>query len=203
MASVGKCLLFYLKYPAEMDRLYWEDEPDVAGLPDADRNLDKIRLVGDAACRDAADLLEACVPGVEQHFRSISKVVDRIRRNAEHSWDFEFRVRTKPADRRFTIGTTLSEDRKALIPWVWCPGSRKAEEEVIRILGRGSTDITSALDWYRGSVALPAIPIPIPERWDDLVAREPLVAQVQQAFASFTRDEVKAIAAVANRRGEA
>jgi hypothetical protein len=202
MASVGKCLLFYLKYPAEMERLYLEDEPDVSGLPDADRNLIKIRLVGDTACREAADLLEACVPAVEQHFRSIG-LVQRIRRNAEHWWDFEFRVRRKAADRRFTIGVNIIEDRKCLLPWIWCPGRRKAEEEVMRILGRGSTVVVSALGWNRGSVELAEIPIPIPERWDEPVAREPLVAEVQQAFASFTRDEVKAIAAVANRRGEA
>ena len=37
MANLGKCLLFYLKYPAEMARLYHAEEPKVEGLPNPDR----------------------------------------------------------------------------------------------------------------------------------------------------------------------
>jgi hypothetical protein len=69
MANLGKCLLFYLKYPVEMERLYEAAEPKVEGLPDPDRTLQKITRVGDAAYREAVELLEACVPGIDEHFR--------------------------------------------------------------------------------------------------------------------------------------
>ena len=72
MAILGKCLLFYLKYPAEMERLYEPEEPKVEGLPDPDKLLQKIRRVGATASREAADFLELCAPRIEQHFRGIS-----------------------------------------------------------------------------------------------------------------------------------
>jgi hypothetical protein len=57
VGNLGKCLLFYLKYPAEMERLYEAEKPNVKGLPNPDQILKKIKLVGDAASREAADLL--------------------------------------------------------------------------------------------------------------------------------------------------
>ena len=59
MANFGKCLLFYLKYPAEMDRLYETDEPDVDDLPDAESLMERISIVGDTASREAAAKLTA------------------------------------------------------------------------------------------------------------------------------------------------
>ena len=53
MAEVGNCLRFYLKYPAEMERLYDTDEPVTDGLPNPDETLGKVRRVGDAASREA------------------------------------------------------------------------------------------------------------------------------------------------------
>jgi hypothetical protein len=49
MATLGKSLLFYLKYPTEMERLYEAEEPNVKGLPNPDQVLEKVKLVGDAA----------------------------------------------------------------------------------------------------------------------------------------------------------
>src|SRR5690349_16708749 len=60
MATLGKCLLFYLKYPVEVDRLYEADEPNVEGLPNPEQVLERVRRVADAANREAAQLLEAC-----------------------------------------------------------------------------------------------------------------------------------------------
>ena len=78
MTNLGKCLLFYLKYPAEMERLYGVDERTWRGCPTPDRVLNQIWRVGDLACREGADLLEACVPGIEAHFRTIS-TIERVR----------------------------------------------------------------------------------------------------------------------------
>ncbi|MFI5366207.1 MAG: hypothetical protein ACHQ4J_11340 [Candidatus Binatia bacterium] len=202
MANLGKCVLFYLKYPAEMKRLYEAEERKVDGLPNPDRVLEKIKLVGDTACREGAVFLETCVPGIDEHFRAIS-AVQRIRNNLEKTWELRFKVAPRKAtDRRFEIGVCIDSNRAALIPWVWCRGGRRAEDEVVRILGRGIKSATLP-EWYSGSVGLREIKIPIPERLEEPVECDALVAQVQQAFVSFTARDVEAIAGIASNRGEA
>ena len=200
MANIGKCLLFYLKYWTEMERLYEPDEPKVDGLPDADRILEKVRAVGDVACREGAELLEAFATGIEAHFRPIASV-ERVRNNLENMWELKFRVapRRMPK-RRFAIGVTV--DHTGLFPWVWCRGGRRTEDQVVAALGRGTRTSVLGTDWWAGTVTLANVSIPIPDRLDVLVPVEPLVTQVQQAFSSFTADEVKAVAAIASGRGD-
>jgi hypothetical protein len=206
MANLGKCMLFYLKYAAEMERLYPPpedpDDPKVEGLPDLDLVLEKIKLVGDKANREVAEFLEICIPGIDEHFRAIS-AIQRIRNNLEKMWDLSFKVAPRDAtDRRFEIGVYIDRNRAALIPWVWCRGGRRAEDEVVRILGRGIKS-TKFPDWDPGSVGLTEIVIPIPERLEEPVECDALVAQVQQAFESFTARDVEAMAGIASNRGEA
>jgi hypothetical protein len=201
MANVGKCLLFYLKYPAEMERLYEADEPNVEGLPDPDRNLERIRLVGDIALREAAELLEACAQGIEALIRPIC-TIERVRNNVEKTWELRYRMAASDdTGKRFEIGVLIRVDRQAVIPFVWCRGGRSAEDAVVGIL-RQPAKLAKPSDMAAGCVMLAEIPIPFPERFDEPIPREPLIAQVHQAFTSFTQDEVKAIAVIANRRGE-
>ncbi len=201
MANLGKCLLFYLKYPAEMERLTAK-EPKVEGLPNPERVLEKINLVGAAANREAAEFLKSCVQGIEEHFKAISAPVQRINNNLEKTWDLSFKVAPKEApDRLFRIGVCIDTDRRALIPYVWCSGGRRTENEIFhRILSRGIN--AAALKWGAGSVGLAEIKILIPERLEEPVACDSLVTKVQEAFASFTAQEVEAIAAIASNRGE-
>jgi hypothetical protein len=200
MAHLGKCMLFYLKYTAEMERLYESEKPKVEGLPNPDQVLKKINLVGDTAKREVAEFLETCVPGIDEHFRAIS-VVQRI--NTRDIWGLSFKVAPKKApERQFWIGVYIDRDRAVLMPWVWCRGGRRAEDELVRILGRG---IKSARlpGWDSGTVGLMEIKIPIPERLEEPVECDSLVAQVQQAFASFNARNVEEIAEIANNREEA
>jgi hypothetical protein len=90
--------------------------------------------------------------------------------------------------------------RQALIPWVWCRGGRRAEDEILRILERGFK--SASREWSSGTIALMEIKIPVPERLDEPVACDPLIAQVTQSFASFTAQEVRAIVTVAGNRGD-
>src|SRR4051794_16511319 len=109
MASLGKCMLFYLKHYTEMERLYEPDEPDVDGLPDPDRTLEKVWAVGDAACREMAEFFGAFIPGVEAHFRQISNI-ERVRNNLENMWELRFRVTPKRSPNRdFEVGVSLGE----------------------------------------------------------------------------------------------
>jgi hypothetical protein len=202
MATLGKCLLFYLKYAAEMDRLYETNEPKFEGLPNEEQVLEKIKLVGDTACREGADLLEACAPGIEKHFRAIS-AIQRTRNKLENTWGLKFQVApSKTKGRSFEIGVDIMERRATLVPWVWSLGGRWAEDEVIRVLG-GKRIKAATLGWGSGSVGLTEIKIPIPEQLEEPVASDSLVAQVHEAFASFTAQEVKEIAALSARRQEA
>jgi hypothetical protein len=194
MANLGKCLLFYLKYPTEMERLYETEEPDEKGLPDADQVLEKIRLVGNAASAEAAELLETCAPGIEEHFRGIS-VFRRSPNNLENTWDLQFTVSpTKARERRFFIGVSIDPKRRALIPWVWCRNAGVAEDEIVRILGRGMKSKT--LGWNLGAVGLTEIKIPMPEKLEEFVVCDTAVSEVEQAFKCFTGQEVKELAAL-------
>jgi len=201
MANLGKCLLFYLRYLPEMDRLYEAAEPKLEELPNSDRVLEKINLVGDAACREAAELLEICASQIEEHFRKIS-TVQRIRNNLEKMWELRFQVAgTKGTSRGFEIGVSLEPRRAALVPWIWARGGRLAEDEIIRILGRGIN--AAKLDWDSGAVGLEEIKIPIPERLEEAVTCDSLVAEVQQVFARVTAQHVKEIAGLSRDREEA
>jgi len=201
MANVGKCLLFYLKYPAEMERLYEATERKLEELPNSDRVLEKIDLIGDAACREAADLLEICAPPIEEHFRKIS-IVQRTRNNLAKMWELRFQVAgTKGTSRGFQIGVSLEPRRAALVPWVWCRGGRAAEDHIIHILGRGTN--AAKLDWDSGAVGLAEIKISIPERLEEAVTCDSLVAEVQQVFARFTAQHIKEIAGLSRDREEA
>ncbi len=73
---------------------------------------------------------------------------------------------------------------------------------MVRILGRGLKSTTFP-DWDSGSVGLTEIKIPIPERLEEVIECDSLVAQVQQAFALFTALEVEVLAGIASNRGEA
>jgi hypothetical protein len=201
MAEVGKCLLFYLKYPAEMERLFRAEDPKLEGLPDAEKTLEKIRRVGNAADREAADFVESCAPGIEQRLRTITSV-RRIRSNPEKTWGVKFRVgSTVAASKSFEIGMHIHDGRASLVAWLWCPGGRRLEDELIGVLGRGSRAST-VLGWSYGGVVLAEVKIPIPETFEEPGSRDSLVAKVQQEFAAITATEVEAIAAIANRRGE-
>ena len=70
---------------------------------------------------------------------------------------------------------------------------------MVRILGRG----IKVRGWESGTVVLAEIKIPIPERLEEPVECDSLVAKVQQAFASFTERDVAAIDGITSNRGEA
>jgi hypothetical protein len=196
MSNLGKCLLFYLKYSADMERLYEADKPKVEGLPDPETVLNKVRHVGDTANREAAELLDLCGPAIEDRFRSIS-AVRRKRNNVELTWDLEFRICAKrAAHRRFLVGVGIDPEKPALIPWVWCRGGQRAEDEMVQILGRWIK--SDRLGLPSGLIGLTDIHIPVPENWEEAVACAPLVAQVREAFAFFTAQEVKAIISLAS-----
>ncbi|MFM9967472.1 MAG: hypothetical protein ACKVQK_03575 [Burkholderiales bacterium] len=202
MANLGNCMLFYLKYAAEMERLYEAEKPKDEGLPEPNRILEKIKLVGDTASREVAEFLEFCALGIEAHFHAISDV-KRVRNNLEKTWGLDFWVGPKDAtDRRIEIGVNIIPNLVAVIPWIWCRGGRRAEDEMVRIMG-GRIKHCKLPGWESGTVVLDEIKIPLPARLEDSIERESLIAQVQHAFAAFTEQDIAAIDGIASNRGEA
>lgn len=84
MTSLGKSLIFYLRYPAEMYQLYerpeYEDEaPDMTDLEGAEHIREMTNTVGAAAYQQAADFLKACAMKIEDHFRALGNVKFAVR----------------------------------------------------------------------------------------------------------------------------
>ncbi|MBI3409334.1 MAG: hypothetical protein HY040_13400 [Planctomycetes bacterium] len=208
MAKLGRCLVFYLKYPAEMNRLYWDpretdENPDVSGLSDAENVLPMIKRVGDAACHEAAALLDECIGRIEPQLQSIGNA-RRGRDNLERTWSVQWRLSPKKQDARtFYVGLYIDEAKCALVPWVWCRGGRRVEDEVTKILGRGiqgrSFDSTMNAGFVALGLAKVELPAP-PHEFD--VEQEAVVAGVCENFSTLTAADVKAIARIAAKSSE-
>lgn len=192
MAKLGKCLLFYLKYHAEMWQLYEEEYPDVDGLSNPEEVLEKVQLAGDVAYREAKDLLESCAKEIEPHFKKISDL-SKIHKRGD-DWQIEFWItpkRAKASDREFMIGVEISVERRTLIPWVWRRGGRRAEDQIIRILGRG---MNPPKTWDSGTVILKEIQIPTPDDLSKPIESDSLIKQIRDEFERFEEKDVTAIA---------
>lgn len=193
MTNIGKCLLFYLKYSHEMEHFYdYEGEaPQIEGAENPRELLKRIKTVGDAACRDASELLETCAAVIEQHFRATG-AIQRVRGNPQTTWQVKFRIAAKvPGPWQFEIGIHIDCDRASLVPWMWCKGRRTIEDELIRVLGRGKKGSTMGL--YPGNIALKEIRIPVPDRLEQLVSADPLVDELRSEVEVFTSDVIKKI----------
>jgi hypothetical protein len=101
MTPLGKPLVFYLKYRAEMDRLdcdptYYEgEETDLTGLDDAKHVREMVRTVGAAADEQAVDFLELCGKGIEDHFTGLKIATlagKRTRAYVVRTWEWGTRV---------------------------------------------------------------------------------------------------------------
>jgi hypothetical protein len=217
MTQLGKPLVFHLKYMAEMNRLYGEpeyggEEPDLTGLDNAERVREMARTVGAAAYQQAADFLELCGRGIEDHFIGLGVATlanKKKRASVVSDWSWKTRVQVPSArDGWFVCGVFLTappEVRISLekdacgivVPWLSAKGGRKGEDAVCNVLGgwphsRGVEGVGEE----RGMVALACIPVKAqpPESFD--VDREQLVTEVMKTFARIGAEQTKAIANV-------
>src|SRR5258708_719063 len=125
MAQLGKSLVFYFKYWHEMTRLCKSEVGELEGLPDPETTREMAQQVGTKAYRQAADLLEACAPDLEQHFKSIGQCARRTSRKiVERKWLIEFNIWPKykrtPARPKMMAGVSIERlDKPRVIPWSW------------------------------------------------------------------------------------
>jgi len=197
MAAVGKSLVFYFKYWTEMHRLCETEGGDLEGLPEPDKTREMAQEVGSKATRQAADLLEACTPGLEEHFNSIGrcqritsrKIVERKRSLRYNIW-----LQRKPAKPRMEAGIDILRlDKPEIIPWIWRVGGDESEKRLEHILQQKVKVRSQEVDWPAGTIGLDRIPL-LPDSLPGFdLEREPLLQQVQRAFKAFSNQDLEAL----------
>jgi len=216
MTPLGKPLVFYLRYMAEMNRLYGDptyyggEEPDLTELSDAEKVREKTRAVGAAAYEQVADFLELCGKGIEDHFTGlgIAKLEKKkSRAYVIRNWEWGTRIYVPSVpDGWFWCGVSITAPPEVhismennacgvVVPCLWSKGGRHGADVVWSILG-GWADSRwgEGLVNEKASVALARIPIKAqpPESLD--VDRDLLTAEVLEVIARIGAKETKDIA---------
>jgi hypothetical protein len=215
MTPLGKSLVFYLKYMAEMNRLYGHveegKEPDLTGLDPAQQVLEMARTVGAAAYEQVADFLELCGEGIEDHFASLGiATLDKKKNRAfvkkRWSWSIDVGIVnggwfscgvwvTAPPEVRIPLDTDVCG---VVVPWLWSKGGRKGEDAVGVILdGWPHSRAGEGLVEDRGTVALACIPIKAQPPGSFDADCDPLIAEVTKTVAQIGAEQTKAIASLA------
>src|SRR5258708_5453484 len=105
MTPLGKPLVFYLKYMAEMNRLYGlleeGEKPDLTGVDDAEQVRVMARSVGAVAYEHVVDFLELCGKGIQSHFESlgVATLTNKCRRAyiiSKWAWKTKVHVSSVP-----------------------------------------------------------------------------------------------------------
>jgi hypothetical protein len=216
MTPLGKPLVFYLRYMAEMNRLYGNlkegEIPDLTGLDDSEQVRKMVRTVGAAACEQVADFLELCGKVIENHFTGqgiVSLANRRKRASVINYWSSEARFRvssgsggefsrgvwiTAPPEVRISLAKDVYG---VVVPWLWSKGGRKGADAIWKTLG-GWADSRAGdgLVEETGTVALARIPIKAqpPESFN--VDGAELIAAVMKTITRIGADETKAIASL-------
>lgn len=209
MTPLGQSLVFYLKYPTEMRRLYYQSDAAehahaLDGLEDTQQVLDMVRGVGDAAGKEAAEFLEECARQAQEVIAASARLTTRLssrRATMEREWFCEIKVYAAgQTTSAFRAGVSMWSSPAITFPWVWVPGRNAGEEALARILGdRAHSRSGKGLVEDAGTIALARIPL-LPEGHTGFEAdRDPLTAQIRQAFAAITGGEWEAIAAFCQR----
>ena len=214
MVALGKSLVFYLRYMAAMNRLYYPaeygSEPDMTTLDDAERVREMAGIVGESASNEAANFLEALGKELETHFNGLKIATLRRKRSrafAKSYWDWGARVYVSSVRNGwFACGAQLTappEVRISLdngvcgvvVPWLWSQGGRKAADMARTILS-GRIDVRAGEGVFDGDNAVALALVPIrpqpPDSFD--VDREELLGEVMKVFARIGRKEAQAIA---------
>lgn len=213
MTPLGKPLVFYLKYMAEMERLYGDleedEEPDLMGLDDAEQVRERVRAVGNTAGEKVADFLELCGRKIEDHFTGVGATLNNKRKRYAvlRDWCWWVQVRIPSVcEGGFSCGVWVSDPPEVsispekdvcgvVVPYLWIKGGRKAAYSVRKILGGWAHSCGGeGVADDKGTVVLACIPIMAqpPESFD--VDREKLIVEVMKIIARIGAEHTKAIA---------
>lgn len=205
MAPLGKCLVFNLKYPAEMDHLFWKPEygdekPDLRSLDDAENVRAMAHIVGSQAAEEAGSFLGQCAEQIAEHWRAlkVGKVTGQSRRQKMATqWEFQGRLRVKSSKGvSIWYGAVMEEVRARIVPWLYARGGREWEDLAMSTLGKKRAHSRSGDGAVseRGTVALACVPL-LPEGLQGFdVDRDPLVAKVVACFTAIGAKDVVTLA---------
>ena len=195
MNMVGKALLFYMKYAAEMEQLYQgagEDKNLVlegADIKDREQIEKMARVVGDAASRDADEILDACKEPIEVNLGRCGKF--RLINSPERYWQRKWNLFSRNNSQRLIeVGIWIEPKASALLPWIWCKTSRRARNEIIEILNCKADQSNAQHSDWGGTVILDNIKFDVLD-----ISLETLIQRAVAAFA-FSASQVDAIAAI-------
>jgi hypothetical protein len=204
MATLGKAITFYLRYPAEMDRLYWQPEidgaeTDLSGLDDAENVQRMASSVGEAASNEVADFLLECGKRIEDYLlrlKSLTLTKQSRLPVVRRKWDWQAKVLVHSDDcRSFYCGVSLYDQERQFVPWLWRRGGRAWEDLAMSRLGsRAHSRSGGGVVSDRGTVALPPVPIPGEGQCNEDIDRDDLVAQVVSRFTAIAVDDFEIIA---------
>lgn len=201
MITLGRALVFHLKYPAEMRRLYWHrrstgEAPSLDGLIDGEAVLAMVGKVAEAACREVATFLNACSERVVPNLETLGRVAS-VRGSVEKTWELQWRVFAGKAKKPFYVGVGVYDQAKAVIPWIWCRGGRRGADELLQVLPGCKRGRDYVPGWGAGTIALDHIDVSsLGTVVTAEVDREPLIERVVLALA-LTSDKANAIAELA------
>jgi hypothetical protein len=205
MTPLGKSLVFYLKYPVEMDHLYVSggEHVDLSGLENPEQVRKMASAIGDAADKEATSFLEHCADRVDDYFESlrVGKINSRSKRaTIMRNWYVQARLEQEtsmpvPGGRWFFYGIMIRRREGLIVPFLWRRGGRAWEDIVMRQLsGRAHSRAGEGLVSDSGSVALPPIPVGAGQLQGFDLDSDPLVEKVVAAFAAITAEDVQVIA---------
>jgi hypothetical protein len=198
MTPLGKSLVFYLKYWAEMERLVPAGDSGELGaikdLPEPDRVLPMVRAIGEAADRAAVEFLDACADAMVKPLRTLGDC-RRLGGPVRKNWETKAEVALPSRKGRLRVGLLIQGDTRVLVPWVRSRGGRRVADKVRQLLRPGITGGVVELP-QKARVALEGILL-IPEKHEGFdVDREPIVRRVGELFAELTREKLEAILAL-------
>ena len=199
MTEVGKSLVFYLKYYPEMTQLFEKQGtlPDIEKV--SDPNFKKtVQAVGDAACDEAARLVEQCTSDLLNRLSSINIVKTKRQKRSTIEANWGLTIAVWPAGKKEPDGVTrqlgLNLHRDGLIPWVWSRGGLAVEEKIVKCFAQGVQCYRSGSqsEWASGSVRLRTIPVPWNKAGDDFTLNaDDIIKQAHDVLANITPSFIK------------
>lgn len=210
MEKLGEALAFSLRYPAEMNRLCWAppgNKLEVVGLDDALRVAEMARVVGDAACEQAANFLATCAEQIVAHFESFKSVLIRKeaqRRTLKKNWDYYAALERDPWKDGcwFFYGVWINSRQGAVVPYLWRNGGREPQDAMKKIL-RTQFEIPDGqlLDCDSGTIPIASFQVLSEATKGFDVDMEPLVANVVGKFKAISKEVLESLLQAAGKQG--
>ena len=200
--KLGECLVFYLRYYPEMTKLY-EEEEEVASLPEPVDTKEKASKVGKAADTEAAVFLEECGKIVVSHFSKIGNPRIAIdtptvkKSDCEKDWSTAYRVwpRNRNRSDKLQVGISLVGMELAkpeVVPWIGRTDDERVQHKLVNYLtkvGKAKGTWTEVTGLPEGAVALERIRLEVPAQGFDLEC-DKILRDVQTAIETIDGNDL-------------